>query len=93
MRYYAQAVKPKGRGILEHEEVDRLFSIPWRDERSRLVNLIASQTGMRMGEIRALRICDILIDRIRVSHAWSYADGGSSVQRMESVEKSHSSRI
>jgi integrase len=68
--------KPKTRGILEKDEVELLFSIPWRDVRSRLVNHIASQTGMRMGEIRALRICDIGSDRIRVVHSWSKADGG-----------------
>jgi integrase len=47
------------RGILEREEVEALFSLPWRDPRSRLICLIASQTGMRSGEIRALRLCDI----------------------------------
>jgi len=30
---------------------------------------------MRMGEIRALRVCDIFQDRINVQHSWSEADG------------------
>jgi integrase len=67
---------PKDRGILEREEVEKLFNLEWRDPRSRLVNRIASQTGMRMGEIRALRICDIHEDRISVKHSWSKVDGG-----------------
>jgi integrase len=41
--------KPKERGILKREEVEKLFALEWRAPRSRLVNLIASQTGMRMG--------------------------------------------
>ncbi len=64
------------RGILEREEVKALFSLPWRDPRSRLICLIASQTGMRSGEIRALRLCDVQKDRIVVEHNWSEADGG-----------------
>ncbi len=64
------------RGILEADEVRKLFETEWRDPRSRLANLIAAETGMRMGEIRALRICDIGIDRIFVRHVWSLDDGG-----------------
>jgi integrase len=68
--------KPKGRGILEREEVQKVFQEEWRDERSKLINLIASQTGMRMGEVRALQVRDIVMNRIYVRHAWSRADGG-----------------
>ena len=64
------------RGILEPDEVKRLFEAPWRDPRSRLANRIAAGTGMRMGEIRALRVGDIGPDRIYVRQAWSQADGG-----------------
>jgi len=68
--------KPKGRGILEREEVQKVFEAEWRDERSQLINFIASQTGMRMGEIRALQIRDTVLNKIFVRHAWSRADGG-----------------
>ncbi len=68
--------KPKGRGILEREEVQKVFEAEWRDERSKLINFIASQTGMRMGEIRALQIRDLVLNKIFVRHAWSRADGG-----------------
>lgn len=64
------------RGILEPLEVRQLFQTTWRDPRSRLANLIAAETGMRMGEIRSLRICDVGIDRFFVRHSWSEADGG-----------------
>ncbi|MDL2230026.1 site-specific integrase [Treponema sp. OttesenSCG-928-L16] len=68
--------KTKDRGILEREEVDELFIRTWRDPRSRLMNLIASQTGMRMGEIQALRICDIHQEAISIVHSWNKVDGG-----------------
>ena len=64
------------RGILDRDQVDKLFKLEWRDLRSRLICLIASQTTMRIGEIRALRVCDILEDRINVMHSWSNNDGG-----------------
>jgi integrase len=66
----------KERGILEREEVESIFAAEWRDPRSRLVCLIASQTGMRMGEIQALRFCDIHEKKIDVIHSWSKIDGG-----------------
>jgi len=73
-------IKPNGdyveRGILNRDQVDALFKLKWRDQRARIICLIASQTSMRMGEIRALRVCDIFQDRINVQHSWSEADGG-----------------
>jgi integrase len=62
--------KAKERGILEKEEVDRLFSLEWPSPRSRMAVLIAANTGMRMGEVRALRVCDIHENRISVIHSW-----------------------
>jgi integrase len=74
------------RGILEREEVGKLFMLEWRDLRVRLINLIASQTGMRLGEIRALRICDIHEDRICVEHGWSRKEGLKSTKNREKRE-------
>jgi integrase len=62
--------KPKERGILEKEEVDKLLSLEWPSPRTRLAVLIAAKTGMRMGEVRALRVCDIHENRISVNHSW-----------------------
>jgi len=73
-------IKPNGdyveRGILDREKVDNLFKLKWRDNRAYLICKIASQTVMRIGEIRALRVCDILEDYIIVQHSWSDDDGG-----------------
>jgi integrase len=61
----------KERGILNRDQVEALFNLEWRDPRSRLICLIASQAVMRIGEIRALRVCDIFEDRINVQNSWS----------------------
>jgi integrase len=60
--------------------------LEWRDLRARHINLIASQTGMRMGEIRALRICDIHKDRICVEHGWSRKEGLKSTKNRKMRE-------
>jgi integrase len=49
------------RGILTSEEARRLFGIEWRNEKSKLANMLACCTGMRKGEIGALCIDDIKI--------------------------------
>ena len=64
------------RGILDRDQVQALFRLEWRDPRSRLICLIASQTAMRIGEIRALRVCDIQESCVNVQHSWSEDDGG-----------------
>jgi integrase len=62
--------KTRERGILEQDEVDRLFSLEWPSNKSRLAVFIGYNTGMRMGEIRALRVCDIHEKRRSVKHSW-----------------------
>jgi integrase len=58
--------KAKKRGILEKEELDKLFSLEWPSVRSRMAVLIAYSTGMRMGEVRALKVCDISVNKFSV---------------------------
>ena len=62
--------KARKRGILEKEEIDKLFILEWPSVRSRMAVLIAYSTGMRMGEVRALKVCDIHENRIYVQHSW-----------------------
>jgi len=62
--------KAAKRGILEKEEVDKLFSLEWSSIRARIAVRIAYHTGMRISEVRALRVCDIHPDRISVRHSW-----------------------
>jgi hypothetical protein len=58
--------KAAKRGVLENEEVDKLFDVKWPSIRSRIATFISYHTGMRIGEIRALKVCDIHPDRISV---------------------------
>ena len=70
------SIVSKERGILSAEEARELFKHgQWEDERYRVASLLAMITGMRLGEIQALRRCDIGDDMIYVRRSWSSADG------------------
>ncbi len=66
---------PAKRGILTDEEVGKLFKMKWKDERSRVGNLLAMTTGLRAGEVLGLRFADIGEDRLFVRHSYSERDG------------------
>jgi len=53
MRYSGDS---KRRGILTHEEASALFAFDWPDERLYLANWLAATTGLRAGEVAALRL-------------------------------------
>ncbi len=65
----------KKRGILEIDEAVAIFSEDWKDERCKTANMVASTTGLRAGEIIAIKLCDIGEDRLFVNHSWSEKDG------------------
>lgn len=70
------AVHSKERGILTKKEVLKLFTKKqWKDNRVRTACLISMTTGMRSGEILALRESDIDEDFIHVNHTWHYTYG------------------
>lgn len=52
-----------------------LFSRPWRHYKSMMANKLAMLTGLRSGEIQALRGGDIGTDCILVRHSWNLLDG------------------
>ena len=76
---YDGIIKPaensKKRAILTMEETRALFAAKWENETAKLACLIASYTGMRQGEIAALRAQDIGDDRIYIRHSWGKYDG------------------
>lgn len=78
------AENPKARAILTPEMAQAVFSVEWRDKRAYLANLLAMCTGMRSGEIRALRKQDLGRGCIYVNHSWNYADGLKSTKNGES---------
>ena len=66
---------PQKRGVLTPSEAEAVFSVPWKDKRSYAGNLLAITTGLRSGEILALRQSDIGDQVLFVRHGWSFIDG------------------
>jgi integrase len=64
---------PRERGILTPDELERLFQLPWLDERSETAAILASVSGMRISEIIGLRIDELDMERqvIHVRHSFS----------------------
>ena len=71
MTFSGKATK---RGVLTDEEARSLFALPWRDEHSKIGNMLAMTTGLRAGEVLAIQVRDISDDRIRVRHSWNRWD-------------------
>ena len=65
----------KERNILSEAEAKKLFEVKWNDERARVGSLVAMTCGLRMGEVLALRMCDVADSRLFVRHSWSSLDG------------------
>jgi integrase len=76
--------KTKERQILTPELAKALFNIDWKDERSRLANMLAMVTGMRAGEIQGLQIQDLGQDCLYVRHSWNFQDGLKTTKNNES---------
>lgn len=64
----------KKRGVLTDEEVKKLFAMEWSDDRLKLANMLAATTGLRAGEIAALRVCDLGEGVLHIRHSWSEHD-------------------
>ena len=75
--------KSKERQILTPELAKALFTIQWKDERSRLANMLAMVTGLRAGEIQSLQIQDLGQDCLYIRHSWNAKDGQKTVKNNE----------
>ena len=81
----AEGVKPfmlpiREKGIFTRQELCELFSNKareniWKDQKHFLINYIAVTTGMRIGEILALKKENISSNMITVSHSWNRIEG------------------
>ena len=65
----------KKRGVLTPLEAQTLFSAKWKDKRAYVASLLACTTGMRSGEVLALKREDIGDHVLNVRHSWSAYDG------------------
>jgi hypothetical protein len=61
------------RGILNPAELERLFNLEWCDERGKIAAILAAVSGMRLGEIVALQIENLDLERniIHVRHSYA----------------------
>ena len=61
------------RGVLSPAELERLFRLEWCDERGKIAAILAAVSGMRLGEIVALQIENLDLERniIHVAHSYS----------------------
>jgi integrase len=66
----------KKRGVLSPQEAEAVFnSALWKDKRAYTGNLLSLTTGLRSGEVLALRKLDIGDTVLYVRHSWSLMDG------------------
>ena len=65
----------KKRGILTPLEAQALFAARWKDKRAYVASLLACTTGMRSGEILALKREDIGERVLNIRYSWSTYDG------------------
>jgi integrase len=75
--------KGKKRGVLSPKEVEQLFKLEWEDKRSMLINLVAMTTGLRLGEIIALKVEDVGEEYLTIEHSFSRYDGLKSTKTEE----------
>lgn len=69
------SAKSKKREVLTLEQALSVFCTEWENDTARLANMLAFYTGMRQGEIAALRMEDIGTDRIYIRHFCSKYEG------------------
>jgi integrase len=75
---------PEKRGILTPAEAAAIFKENWNDKRAYVGNLLACTTGLRSGEVLAVRKSDIGEKILKVDHSWSVFDGLKSTKTNES---------
>jgi integrase len=64
----------KKRNLLNPTTVAALFRADWKDERAKIANMLACVTGMRSGEVLALRAQDLGPDCLYVDGSWNGTD-------------------
>jgi len=65
----------KERLVLSPTAATAAFRVEWNDVRAKLANMLSAVTGMRQGEILALRLQDLGTDCLYVRGAWGSVDG------------------
>lgn len=63
------------REILTPELATAIFQYTWKNQTSKLANLLSMCTGLRAGEIQGLRKQDLGKNCLYIQHSWNYDDG------------------
>jgi integrase len=77
------STKTKKRGVLTPKEAEDLSRLEWKDKRSMLINLVAMTTGLRIGEILALKVENVGEEYLTSESSFSAIDGQKSTQTDE----------
>lgn len=65
---------PTERFVFTPDQATALFNRPWPNEISKLANILAMTTGLRAGEIMALKKRDLGENCLYVQHSWNRID-------------------
>ena len=76
-------IKSKERQIVPMKSVPDVFQAKWENEMYRLANLLSMYTGMRAGEVQALRVEDVHPTFVHVCHSWDKYIGLKSTKNGE----------
>lgn len=81
----AKTIKPLVRkstrkGAFTLEQIKALFEKPWKDKWAYTACYVASRTGMRIGEVRALTLGQVFPDHINVDASWADSEGRKSTK-------------
>jgi integrase len=71
------------RKILAPDVVAEIFRLEWPDCRAKAANMLAAVTGLRAGEIQALRVCDLGDGCLYVRHSWNRLEGYKTTKNNE----------
>jgi integrase len=72
---YRLGSQSKAKGVFTAEEIGALSAVDWDNETAFLAFKLSAASGMRLGEIRALKIEDIGTDHIKLNHSFSKTEG------------------
>jgi integrase len=77
------STKGKKRGVLTPQEAEDLFKLEWKDKRAMLINFVGMTTGLRIGEILALKVENIGEEYLTIESSYSAIDGLKSTKTDE----------
>ncbi|MDR0640089.1 MAG: tyrosine-type recombinase/integrase [Spirochaetaceae bacterium] len=75
--------RERKRKILTPDIVTKIFSLEWPDCRAKAANMLAAVTGLRSGEIQALRAGDLGEGCLYIRHSWNRVDGYKTTKNNE----------